>query len=252
MRNTTRTTKRQRYVLLAVVALLALLTASCGAGTTEATASGVVASISDDTGADSPDDNDTPDGADRTDSDDSSSDLEAPENPEDAFELFDQCLEEAGFGGAFSVDAGGSAPSGSISISSDESDLVLGEADPQQGGTSFEDFDIEEFTAANEACNGHLASIDQGFDMSPEQQAQFEDAQLEFSACMKDLGLEIPEFDGGAGGGIVIIESTEVGSDPQTGLPSIDDFDFEAFNEAAQECNHVFEDLEAETAGGQS
>jgi hypothetical protein len=250
MRNTTRTITSQRYGLLAVVAALALLAAACGEDNTDVAASDGVASIGDDTNSAT-----SANTAGGNDSSDSSGELEAPENPEDAFELFNQCMEDAGFGGVFLAGAAGGGADASITISPGNLSSGLGEADPQQDGASFEDFDAEEFTAANESCEGHLASIDQDFHLSPEEQARFEDAQLEFSECMEDQGVEVPEFDGGtsfrgSGGSISIAPGDEVDIDPQTGRLSIDDLDFEAFNEAAEECNHVFEDLDAETAGG--
>jgi len=54
----------------------------------------------------------------------------------------------------------------------------------------------------------------------------------------------VPEFDGGSGGLVVVGEVDSSSVDPQSGDISLDDLDFEAFNEAAQACNHVFEQFE--------
>lgn len=235
MSRTTRPQGRKRQALLAFTTSLVLLAAACGSSTTEAATSDGVASI---------DDGAAPTDAASPDPDEETGGVEAPENPEDAFELFNQCMTDAGFdfGAAIAVGPGDEA-GGVISVSPDGE--LPDDVDPQNGSGSLADFDIEEFETANEACEGHLANIDQGFDLSPEEQARMEDAQLEFSKCMEDQGFEMPDFS--AGGSGIIVSEVEVGDvDPQSGQPSIDDLDFDEFNEAAQACDHVFEELSAE------
>lgn len=178
--------------------------------------------------------------------------VEAPDNPEDAFALFNECMTETGFGFgggiSISVSGGGAAPGGVIEVEPGGTVLGDDELDPQQQDGSFEDFDPEAFDKARETCEGHLANIDNGFDMTPEQQAAFEDAQLEWSECMRDQGVDVPEFDGSGGPGLSVgvIEGPADGADPQSGTPSFDDFDFdfEAFGEAAEICQSVYEQFD--------
>jgi hypothetical protein len=237
MRNITRTTPRPRSVLLLIVATFALLSAACGDNTTAATAAAAddgVASINEDANSDAGT-------IDSTDSSDDASVLEAPENPEDAFGLFNQCMNHAGVGFGGVIVSGPDGADGGISISPD-GELPKGD-DPQRVEVSPEDFDLDAFSEANEICRGHLANIDQGFDLSPDQQARMDDAQLEFNKCMEDQGVEMPDF---SGGGIVTFGSGPVEADPQTGQPSIDNLEFEEFNEAMETCQHIFEELNAE------
>ncbi len=168
--------------------------------------------------------------------------LEAPENPEDAFALFNECMTKAGFdfGSAVSVGVGSS---GSIDVEPGEA-IVPDGVDPQQNSGSLEDFDPEAFDRANETCEGHLANIDSGFDLTPEQQAAIDDAQLEWSACMSDQGVEVPELQSSNGGsGAIVIDGSAEAADPQSGEASFEDFDFdfEAFDEAAQICQSVYD-----------
>ncbi len=165
-------------------------------------------------------------------------DPDAPDNAEDAFALFDQCMTDAGFD--FATDSGGAE--GGITLG----DSVSGgsaEVDPQGGPASIGEFDFDAFEAANVECEVHLQGVDVGFDLSPEQEAALSDAQLEFTDCMRDLGVDVAEFEDGAGDGLAIVEGGEAETDPQTGLPSFadDDFDFEKFEEASQECSAVFD-----------
>ncbi len=167
--------------------------------------------------------------------------LEAPDNPEDAFALFNECMEEHGIAGGVTVFAGGDAETGAVEIEP----MEIEEVDPQTAGGSLEDFDADMYDEANKACEGHLANIDAGFDMTPEQQAAFDDAQLEFADCMAEHGIDVPE-PASSGGGIVVSAATEEG-DPQSGVGSPDDldFDFEAFDEAAKDCDSAFAQLES-------
>ncbi|MCP4959016.1 MAG: hypothetical protein GY925_07060 [Actinomycetia bacterium] len=213
-----------------VVLTSAVLLAACGGSDT--VAEDAVASIGDVTPASEESTNDR---------DESTVDeLEAPENPEDAFELFNQCMADAGVDGlAITVSE---ASGGAIEIPADDGGAT-GEVDPQQSQGSLEDFDIEEFEAANEACEGHLANIDQGFDVSPEEQARLEDTQLEWASCMQEQGVDVPDFDVTGSSVGITIHGDAIESDPQTGQASLDDLDFEAFREAAKACSHIFEDL---------
>lgn len=217
---------------LAVFIPLLMIVGACGSG--DEGAGGGVASLTDDgTGPSA--------GADAAPDD---TGLEAPENPEDAFALFGECMTDAGFdfGEAISV-GGGDGSGGAITVEPGGTVLGNDEIDPQQQGGSLEEFDLDAFDEANEACEGHLANIDGGFDLSPEQEAAFEDAQLEWSRCMEEQGIEVPEVDGSGGAGVVIVEGPVGDADPQGGSASFEDleFDFEGFEEAAELCQSVYD-----------
>lgn len=163
--------------------------------------------------------------------------LEAPEDIEEAMALYQACMEEHGVdGGAFRV-AGEASGGDVISVERDESD----DAGPPPG---LPDVDPEEVEAADEACHGHLANAIGGFDLSPEQQAALEDAQLEWSACMRDHGVDVPEGMFVAAGDGDIAISRRVGGSGEVGdgdAPEPLDIDTDAFNAAAAECQSVYE-----------
>ena len=165
-----------------------------------------------------------------------------PTDAEDAFALFNQCMADHGIEGGISVSVGGDASSGAVQID----EMEPGEIDPQAGSGSIDDFDMEDLDAANKACEGHLANIDAGFDLTPEQQAAFDDAQLEFNDCMAEHGVEVPDLGSGSGGIVVGRAVASEDGDPQAGGLNLDDqdFDFEAFDKAAKACDFVFEQVE--------
>ena len=167
--------------------------------------------------------------------------LEAPEDPEDAMALFNECMEGYGFGGMVTVVAGDPG-SGGIQIGGSE----IEEVDPQAQSGSFEDFDKDAFDEANKACDDHLANIDGGFDLTPEQEAAMADAQLEFADCMAEQGIEMPEVASSSGGFVSTAEIDASEVDPQSGglSPEDLDFDFEAFDEAAKLCDSVFDQFD--------
>ena len=86
--------------------------------------------------------------------------------------------------------------------------------------------------------------------MSPEEEAAFEDAQIEWAECMRERGIDVPDVDGGASGGVIIVGGPDEEGDPQSGGFGGDDFDFEAFEEANEECDAAFDELE-ELFGGE-
>ncbi len=223
-------TNPRRAIALLVGPLLLIATACGGSTDGEPSAGDGVASLNEGAaGAPTPADESAPDG------------VEAPDNPEDALALFNECMEEHGFGGVVTVIAGGGPGSGGLPIG----DTEVQEIDPQAELGSFEDFDKDAFDEANTACEGHLANLDGGFDMTPEQEAAMEDAQLEFADCMADLGIEMPEVV--SSGGFAITDEVEASEvDPQPGGPAPDDlgFDLEAFEEAASACDSVFDQFE--------
>lgn len=174
--------------------------------------------------------------------------VEAPEDPELAFELYDRCLADAGFDLGATLIAGDDA-SGVVSID----ELELGtEVDPQSqslGSGDIDDFGAE-FQEVEEACARHLANLDLSFDLSPEEQAAMEDAQLAWAECMRENGVDVPDFEPGAGNVQVFGDPID-DSDPQASGGFDDDgFDFEAFEQANEACNEVFENTLGDTAIG--
>ncbi|MEM9521782.1 MAG: hypothetical protein AAGA37_20910 [Actinomycetota bacterium] len=166
----------------------------------------------------------------------SSDEREAPEDIELAFALFDECMAEFGIDMQTSM-----AGEGDEGLSIEEETIELD--DPQAGAGDLGDFNMEDFDAANAECEKHLANTDVGFDMSPEQEALFEDAQIEWSNCMRERGIDIPDMDSSGGGAIIIDAGTEA-DDPQAGDGfSGDNFDFEAFEKASAECEYAFDAL---------
>ncbi len=213
---------RRRRILGAVLAL-ALIAAACGNESATAADEGV-ATLGDDAAESTGSAADEEPG------------VEAPDDPEDAFRLFNECMSNAGIDFGDAIVIGGAEDGSTIEI--DPADDAITGIDPQTG--SLDDFSVEDFEEANAQCNQHLANVDPYFDMSAEEKAAFEDAELKFRQCMEDLGVEVPDFDDAAGG-VVIQEFDEVEVDPQTGLPSFEDTEFEKFNEAATECEHHFD-----------
>lgn len=170
--------------------------------------------------------------------------VEAPENAEDAFRLYDKCMADAGF--AFDTSTEGD-DDGLIELEEFGSDSD----DPQSNG-GIGDFDGEDFEAANDACAKHLANSDDSFDLSPEQQVALEEAERAFAACMSERGVDLPEATGD--GAAVDAGGADAEGDPQDEAGSFEDndFDFEKFNEAAEECESVFDALDDELDGTNS
>lgn len=226
-----RTTTRCRRA--AVVMAAGLTLAACGGGAGDEPSSGV-ASLAETGEPVAGDDGTTPDAGGEVAGEPAvESDREAPEDPELAFALYDECMSAAGFD--FGSSLGGEDGEG---IAIEEVEVPAG-ADPQQGG--LDDFDFSaDFDAADEDCSGHLANLDIDFDLSPEEEAALEDAQIAWAACMREQGIEVPDFDGGEGVAIVIGPEAE-DSDPQSG--GVDELDFEAFEEANEQCAGVFDEM---------
>jgi hypothetical protein len=89
--------------------------------------------------------------------------------------------------------------------------------DPQANGGMLKvgpgdtgDSSEEEFVAADKRCRNLLPEM--GGNLSPQDQAEMQDAMLEFTDCMRDEGIDMP--DPGQGGGIEIPIDGEGGIDP--------------------------------------
>lgn len=213
--------------IAALVAAAALVLAACG-GTESPDADGGVASLAGPQEATENDVDDTPDGTEEP---------IAPEDAELAFAAYEDCMSDAGFDFGSTLATGGGEDDGAT-----VQEFEVTEGDPQNGSLDALDFG-EEFQAAEEECSKHLEGLDLSFDMSPEEEAAFEDAQLEWAACMRERGIDVPDFDGGASGGVIIVGGPDEEGDPQGGGFSIDDFDIDAFEEANEECDAAFAEL---------
>lgn len=214
--------------MVALFAAMVLLAAACGTSNGNGDEGGI-ASINDGT-TDAGDDSSPSDGQGTT---------EAPTNVDDAFALYDACMAEAGFE-IQTVDIGGGTGN-----ALDLAPTTGGEDDPQAGEADT-DFGADGFEEANATCEAHLANADSSFEVTPEQEAAFADADLKWTQCMRDQGIDMPgteatggvavESDGGGEGG---------GDDPQgSGETGGEDFDFEAFDAAAEACNSIFDEID--------
>jgi len=178
-----------------------------------------------------------------------SSALEAPEDPEEAFALYDQCLQDHGVdpGEGFVVNGGGDAiavaPADGAKPDSASADgagpdnqvFVFGEG---PNGEQPPEID-EKLIAASEACRGHLANATPDFDLTPEQQAAMEDAQLAFQQCMEEHGIEGGGFSISIGDGQALDVNEQ--QDDQAAPPPVS-VDPEQFQAAAEECQSVYDD----------
>ena len=85
--------------------------------------------------------------------------------------------------------------------------------------------------------------------MTSEQRAAFEDAQLEWSECMREHGIEVPDIDDGPHVIVVGEVGTAADGDPQSDGPSITDVEPELFEEAIAECDAAFEAIGVSSVG---
>ena len=237
-----------RRRMLVAISIVTLSVSACGsADDDEAQADGVASlrdlTTSDTATGDAPT-NDAPtnDAA----SSSESSELEAPDDPEEAFALYDQCLQDHGVdpGEGFIVangDAVAVAPAGGIDGAEGEGsdDQVFVYAQDANGNEMQAPDD--DLIAASEACRGHLANATPDFDLTPEQEAAMEDAQLAFQQCMEDHGIEGGGFSISVGGGAGL-EVDEQQDDDQAAPPPPSDIDPEEFQAAAEACQSVYDD----------
>ena len=228
-------TARRRHLPTQIVAGLALFAAACG--TSQANTTSVASLASDEKAATEPQSDDLVE-------------VEAPEDPDEAFAAYEECMEAEG------IDFGGSIASYSgiegLEVDGDATGVVIGGSaigdDPQRPPLDLDDFDFEAFQDAEQKCSPLLANAGAGFDLSPEERAAFEDAQLVFVDCMEEQGVDVPDFSGGAVIGAIDVEGDGIdfhAPDPQGDAGFISpDFDFEAFEAAARECRHAFNGLD--------
>jgi hypothetical protein len=79
------------------------------------------------------------------------------------------------------------------------------------GGEDQEPIDPEEFEAAREVCGDPPQRA--GGNFSPEDQAAFQDAALEFAQCMRDRGYDVPDPDFQGEGGVIFRRNSGLDSD---------------------------------------
>jgi len=217
--------------MVALFAAMALLAAACGSSGANGDEGGI-ASIGEGTA----------DGDDGSPSSDGQGTAEAPTNAEDAFTLYDACMADAGFD-IQTVDLGEGTDNAITLEPTGATD-----ADPQAGGSGG-DLGGDGFEEANAACEVHLANIDAAFDLSPEQETAFADAELKWTQCMRDRGVEMGDS---APSGGVAVESDDAGGEDPQGPEELggEDFDFDAFTEAAEACEFVFAEVNDLFEGG--
>jgi hypothetical protein len=76
------------------------------------------------------------------------------------------------------------------------------------------DFEGEEFQAAQDACDHHLEGL--GANLDPEQQAERQQALVEFATCMREHGIDMPDPQIGSGGGMMMIGGPDSDVDPSS------------------------------------
>lgn len=237
MRSHSHTQPTTLWRALVALSVLTLIGGACGSTDDDAQGDGVASlrEASNDDAATSAATSDS--------SGEDSSALEAPDDPEEAFALYDQCLQDHGVdpGEGFVVNGGGDAiavapadgatPDGS---GPDSQVFVFGDG---PGGSQPPEID-EKLIAASEACRGHLANATPDFDLTPEQQAAMEDAQLAFQQCMEEHGIEGGGFtiSVGVGQALDVDESQEDQAPPPVSV------DPEQFQAAAEECQSVYDE----------
>lgn len=234
-----------RHGALVAVTVATLITGACGsAGDDDARADGV-ASLRDLSTPDRAAAADAADGSVGDTSSEDSADLEAPDDLEAAMALYDQCLQDHGVdpGQGFVVTGGGDAVAvapagGARPDGADSSDQVFVYAQ-DANGNELPPPD-ENLVEASRACRGHLANATPDFELSPEQEAAMEDAQLEFQRCMEDHGIEGGGFSISIGGGSGI--QVDEQHDDEQDAPPPPEIDPEQFQAAAAECQSVYDD----------
>jgi|GEM_PF-2190666 hypothetical protein len=148
---------------------------------------------------------------------------------------------------------------GIVSVEVDEGDLDASGGSvgaPDDAGGVFDEstFDFGKFEEVDEKCGHYLESAFGEFTLSPEQEAIMKDAELAFTKCMKDHGLDVTILGMGANGESLDPDEPGDSADPNLSMQNAADDDFEKFNEAAQACEHVFLDAEKmldDAEGGQ-
>ncbi|HZD23807.1 MAG TPA: hypothetical protein VE569_10465 [Acidimicrobiia bacterium] len=210
------------------LAVFALSLTACGTTGSADNGTDGVASLSTDT---------TTQGQNRDDtSGDSSGEVDAPTDPHEAFLLYDQCMAEQGF----PTDAAGQVDKGPAVVTNGaggDSGAAPTEHMVGPGGIEIAPEELEEFDAANQVCQKHLANMTQGQEFTPEQQAAMEDATLRVQQCMNDKGFDVQL---GAGGDEQTLSPQD--EDDEATAPDQGQVDPEDLDEAMEECSKIFDE----------
>jgi len=156
-----------------------------------------------DEGADSDDNQNTASDADADAEAAPGADVDEPIDPDLAFAEFQKCMEDNGV----TVEMAGS---GGATIET----LENIPADQVADGV----FEPEDFEAAEAECNEILEDAFGSFELSPEQEAEMADAELELQRCLSEAGFDID-----MGGGSFMLS---------------EEIDFEAFEDAMSGCGN--------------
>jgi hypothetical protein len=139
-------------------------------------------------------------------------------DPEDALADFAQCMRDNGIE---------DFPDPTID---ENGGITIGVGGGGDAGPPSEE-DRQKIADAMDACQELLPRGDGPGQISPEDQAAFQDAMVEYAQCMRDHGIDIPDPDFSGGGGF--IQQIGDGIDPE-------DPDFQAADEA---CRPILDDI---------
>lgn len=173
------TTTRPTGTAIAAGALMLMALVGCGAANDdESTAANELPSIQSDAGDDTATDDPTGD---------SSEDADVVD-PDLAFAEYEKCMEDNGIE---MEAAGDGAFTQSVEMSADE----------PSDGISLDQLSEEAFAEAADACDPILEDAFGSFELSPDEEAEVADRQLDFQKCLKDQGFDA---DAGEGGSLTI------------------------------------------------
>jgi hypothetical protein len=128
-----------------------------------------------------------------------------PEDPEEAMLAYTACMRDHG------VDMPDPQTDG------EGRTMVALDADPESG----------EFQEAQTACEPLMDNAMSEVEIDPEREAEMREQLLEYAACMRDHGIDMPDPTFGENGGVTV-QAGAVGGDDATN--PVDDDDFEAAN----------------------
>ncbi len=154
-----------------------------------------------------------------------------PEDPEEAMLAYTKCMRDQGI----------DMPD-PISDDDGESGAFVVEDDSRVGG------DMEDFMAAEEECAPLLEAAMSDIEVDPELQAEMREDMLEFTECMREQGIDMPDPVFNEDGGGMSVEMSE-GAPAEAGEPFEPDPGMEA---AMEECGGPGSAMAATPAGGGS
>lgn len=215
-----RTHRRPPQIPLMVAA--ALLVAACGSSSAGGTG---VASLDDTTPSTGGND-----------------EVATPQDSEDALAAYEDCMAEEGIEidmaeQGIAVDGASDGGGPGLDVHEDDADA---EGDPQAGPQDRADLDLDAMEEAEQKCAELLEGVVGALELDPAQQARLDDAIVAFDACMEEQGIDIPDGPGRSGG--LVVEREAAGDDTQDLAP--DDVELEAFQEAAEQCDHIWDEVE--------